>query len=58
MSNLHEMKLHETIVAECDDLFTVVLRVPGGWMYRSYDKSHGILTSVFVPFDNEFQEKK
>jgi hypothetical protein len=55
MSNLYEMKLHETIVAECDDLFTVVL---SGWMYRSYDKNHGILTSVFVPFDNEFQEKK
>jgi hypothetical protein len=43
------MKAHEVIVVEDANLFTTALRVPHGWMYRSYDKSHNILTSVFVP---------
>ena len=40
-------------VSQC--LFTLALRVPGGWIYRSYDKGSNILSAVFVRFDNEFQ---
>lgn len=53
--NLYELKLHESSVAVDGNLFIVCTRVPGGWIYNSYDKSHNILGSVFVPFDNEFQ---
>ena len=54
--DIYELILHEGAIAEDNQsLFTTVLRVPGGWMYRSFDKSHNILASVFVPFDNEFQ---
>jgi hypothetical protein len=53
--SVYEMRLHETIFAEDANLASTVLRVPGGWVYRSYDKSHNILGSVFVPFNNEFQ---
>ena len=52
--SIYDLKLHETSVVEDAFLFTVVLRVPGGWMYRSYDKAHQILTCCLVPFDNEF----
>ena len=55
-NNIYELKLGETAVVEDDgSLFTTALRVPGGWFYRSYDKSHNILTGCFVRFDNEFQ---
>lgn len=54
--SLHSMKLHERMQFDDGGLFTCVLRVPGGWIYRSYDKSHGILSSTFVPFNNEFME--
>jgi hypothetical protein len=58
MMNFYEMKLHDTFIAEGElnqNLFTTVLRVPGGWIYRSYDKGTQIMGAVFVPFDNEFQ---
>jgi hypothetical protein len=48
--NIYNMKLHQTLTVEDGNLFTTVLRVPGGWMYRSYDKSHQICTSAFVPY--------
>lgn len=56
MDDIYKMKLHDVLVTEDKNLFTVTLRVPGGWFYRSFDKSHGILTGCFVPFNNEFQD--
>lgn len=53
--NIYDLKLHEVSVVECESLFTLALRVPGGWIYRSYDKGSNILSAVFVRFDNEFQ---
>ena len=38
-----------------------ITRVPGGWIYETYADGNGwcdIVTSVFVPFNNEFQNKK
>lgn len=46
---IYEMKIHDVMVVEDGNLFTSVIRVPGGWIYRSYDKSHNILSSQFVP---------
>lgn len=41
-----------------DDL--LVLRVPGGWLFTilDVDKNRDAITTTFVPFNNEFQEKK
>lgn len=57
-NELYEMKLSEILIIEDSNLFTTVLRVPGGWVYRSYDKGHQILSSVFVPFNKEFKKSK
>jgi len=51
--NLYEMKLGDSVwVSEFE---SNVLRVPGGWLFRSSDGVRDIYTSsTFVPFDNEF----
>lgn len=57
---IYNLALHEILItSECDgghSLFTTVMRVPGGWIYRSYDKSCKIMSCVFVPLDREFKE--
>lgn len=42
------MKLHWE---ELEDgvFYSERAEVPGGWLYRSFDKEHGILSTVFVP---------
>lgn len=49
--DLVKMDLHETSVVETGDssLYTTVMRVPGGLIYRSFDKGSGIMGAVFVP---------
>ena len=60
MKSIYDLKLHEVeITPECrpqDSLFTSVMRVPGGFIYRSFDKSSNVMGCVFVPFNNEFQD--
>ncbi len=43
----------------CSDgsLFITRIEVPGGWIYNSYDKSHKILGSCFVPIPNSLAVK-
>lgn len=51
--DLVTMGLHETRIVEHDNssfLFTTVMRVPNGLIYRSFDKASGIMGAVFVPF--------
>jgi len=55
MSNiysLHDMKLH----AELNFNAFKIFRVPGGWIYTLTDCCGENPTSIFVPFNNEFQE--
>jgi len=55
MKSIYELKLHEeTIVVSQGALFVIALRVPGGWIYNSYDKGHQIMGSVFVPYHDGF----
>lgn len=54
--SIYELKLHEITFAHDGSLFTQAIRVAGGWIYTSIDKGHRIGASVFVPFNNEFQE--
>lgn len=48
MKTIYDLKLHEILVVEDSSLFTTVMAVDGGWIYRSYDKSHNIFSMVFV----------
>jgi hypothetical protein len=50
MNNIYDMKLHDAI--EIARGITYVVRVPGGWLYTSHN------TSVFVPYHNEFDDRK
>jgi len=55
MKSIYELKLHEeTIVMDQGALVVTALRVPGGWIYNSYDKNHQIMGSVFVPYHEGF----
>lgn len=53
--NIYKMKLHDQLYIN-DNL--TITRVPGGWLYsyidRDYTKPKCLM---FVPFDNEFQER-
>lgn len=63
MKDIYKLKLHEAIYTEDYR----ILRVPGGFIYTilkqkdAYKESAWIrevthISSVFVPFDNEFRE--
>lgn len=41
---------HEIVYGEDNYVFVIRLEVPGGWLYNSYDKSHSVMGSAFVPF--------
>ena len=55
---IYELELHERLVVVDGNFFTECLRVASGWIYITFDKSHNMLSSVFVPFDNNFMEAK
>jgi hypothetical protein len=51
--NIYEMKLHEYILLEND---LAIHRVAGGWLYTIPRLDCGQMNTVFVPFNNEFQD--
>lgn len=53
---LYDLGLHEILCVETndDELWTSVMRVPGGFIYRGFDKSKAMMSNVFVPYNNEF----
>ena len=52
--NIYELELHEeTGISK----YCYVTRVPGGWIYSSYNGSSDMQVQVFVPFSNEFQNQ-
>ena len=53
--DIYKLKLHESVDIN-DELFRgTILRVPGGWIYERDMPGYSTATSVFIPFDNEFQ---
>lgn len=53
---LNDMRFHETIEF-CTGMVTyAVTRVPGGWIYNHMRLDSGQMTSVFIPFNNDFQK--
>jgi hypothetical protein len=56
--SIYDLELHETMTVEGLPnltLYTSVMRVPGGWIYRSYYRTHNVMSNTFVPFDSGFQ---
>lgn len=52
--DIYEMKLHEELKAtysENKDYKLQIIRVPGGWLYRSWYSSHETMT--FVPYSGD-----
>ena len=71
MSKLHNMKLHDTVSLDTDPTNVMIMRVPGGWVYRFFERHSSyndgqwvenyVVDSVFVDWSNEFNtngEKK
>ncbi len=64
MKNIYKLKLHEVanICEKCDGCgneYIEVIRVAGGWIYKTIidgkrEDSQAIVSTCFVPFDNEF----
>lgn len=56
MEDIYNLGLHESCNITPD---LGVTRVPGGWIYRFWDYENDYYpnTGIFVPFDNEFQNK-
>lgn len=53
MNKLYKMGLHDILYQSDYE----ILRIPGGWVYTRFSESGAggsNLSSVFVPFDNEF----
>lgn len=49
------MGLHERMEVKQYD----VIRVPGGWIYERFmNVGYGFLSTVFIPYNNEFYKKK
>jgi hypothetical protein len=52
----YSMKLDDVLAWDGEHNFIEIRRVPGGWIYTFTDKSCPVMNSVFVPYNNEFQE--
>jgi hypothetical protein len=57
MTNVYNLKIHEEIIV---DNRNSVLRVPGGWIYKSFSGRESTsdpiqpIGMVYVPYDDEF----
>jgi len=58
-NELHSMKLHDVLTPNTVP-HTMIIRVPGGWVYRFFNESGNpyapqfVVDSVFVPWSIEF----
>lgn len=61
MDEIYKMKLHERLTPSGPERLTII-RVPGGWIYRFHQLNNEVgnlmSDSVFVPFNNGFQQRK
>ena len=67
MKDIYALKLMESVTVENDlESCTTVQRVPGGWIFTQSTESHSDgsndrstnISSVFVPYNDEFKEKR
>ena len=54
---LYKMQLHDSRVFETQEGITIiVIRVAGGWIYYYVRLDCNSVSSLFIPFNNEFLE--
>jgi len=57
-TDIYDLELHDEIQI---DRYNTVMRVPGGWVYKSFTGTEGVnfkaVGMVFVPTNNEFEEE-
>lgn len=53
MNELYEMKLHDTL-CPAGESYTLIMRVPGGWVYTFWDDKGAAVSSTFVPWNYQF----
>lgn len=53
--DIYGLGLHERHILKDGSM---VERVPGGWIYTQFRLDARAMTSVFVPFNNEFQREE
>lgn len=46
-----KLEVFDVMIVEDGALFTTVMRVPNGYIYRSFDKGSQIMGMVFVPIE-------
>jgi hypothetical protein len=49
---LFKLSMHESAMIDAGCFAVSVMRVHHGWIYTTFDKSHGVASSVFVPILN------
>ena len=62
---IFELDLHEELTVIDEELsILIVLRVPGGWIYKQYEPNiedkdiFELNTQTFVPYNDEFDKNK
>jgi len=60
ISDIYKMELHDKITVSDPSRVGLmeIIRVPGGWVYSLDYPGYGQSPTVFVPFNNEFENKK
>lgn len=53
--DIYNMELFESFWVNDGCYITDCLRVPGGWIFTNFTNNYHLLSSVFVPYHNEFQ---
>lgn len=53
---VYSLKLHESIRIDMgtDSNAISVMRVPGGWIYKTWSEDGSRAGTSFIPFNNEF----
>lgn len=56
MLNLHRLALNQACSVNIHGVETpvIIIRVPGGWIYRFNDNATGNFESVYVPYSTQF----
>ena len=55
-ADIYDMELHQEGCVRIHKESIYIVRVAGGWIYRFFSEETFIQSSVFIPFNNEFQK--
>ncbi len=55
-NNIYDLELNEGLDIVEDQLHITIVRVPGGWIYRTL--INNVTNAVFVPYCSDFKPEK